>query len=90
MTELEAVRILRSQLSGPSARWDAEAELRARNWPELAIRLAKDEDIGPAGSLDDHNTGQDQERDAVLRRFAPPAPWSRATGHSCGWPNPKY
>lgn len=47
--ELDAARILRSPLSGPSARHDAEAVLTALGWPELAIRLAKNEDIGPAG-----------------------------------------
>jgi hypothetical protein len=50
--ELDAARILRSALSGPSARYDAEAVLVALGWPELAIRLAKGEDIGPAGQAD--------------------------------------
>jgi hypothetical protein len=48
--ELWAVRTLRSPLSGPSARFDAEAILAALRWPALAVRLARNEDIGPAGS----------------------------------------
>jgi hypothetical protein len=47
MTELDAVRILRSPLSGPSARYDAEALLVSRGWADLAIRLARNEDPGP-------------------------------------------
>lgn len=51
MTELDAVRILLSPLSGPSARYDAETLLVSRGWPALAIRLAKGEDIGVAGTV---------------------------------------
>lgn len=47
--ELNAARVLRSPLSGPSARFDAERALIALGWPALAIRLAKNDDIGPAG-----------------------------------------
>jgi hypothetical protein len=49
MTELEAVHILRNPFSGPSARYDAETTLADLGWPPLAIRLARNEDIGPAG-----------------------------------------
>lgn len=51
MSELDAARILGSPLSGPSARYDAEVTLVTLGWSELAIRLAKNEDIGPAGSV---------------------------------------
>lgn len=51
--ELEAVRVLLSPLSGPSARHDAEAVLVALGWPELAIRLAKGEKVGPVPSEQD-------------------------------------
>jgi hypothetical protein len=45
--ELQAARILRSPLSGPSARFDAERTLTDLGWTPLAIRLAKGQDIGP-------------------------------------------
>jgi len=54
MTELEAAQTLHSPLSGPSARFDAEQTLVALGWSPLAIRLAKGEDIGPAGPLGSH------------------------------------
>lgn len=50
MTELEAVRILGSALSGPSERIDAEAELVLLGWRPLAIALAKKENPGPVGA----------------------------------------
>lgn len=43
MTELDAVLILQSSLTGPSQRWDAEAMLVHYGWSELAIKLAKRE-----------------------------------------------
>lgn len=51
MTELEAVQALQSPLSGPSLRIDAERVLIEHLWPELAIRLARRENLGPATSL---------------------------------------
>jgi hypothetical protein len=70
MTELEAARILGSQLSGPSARYDAEATLRALGWSDLAIRLAYRQDIGPAGSLDEADVpaGRNEPGDRTTMR----------------------
>lgn len=51
MTELEAVRVLHSPLSGPSERFDAERVLTDLGWRPLAILLAKSGDgLGPVGS----------------------------------------
>ena len=43
--ELNSVRVLVNSLSGPSARVDAEEMLTMLGWPELAIKLAKGEQI---------------------------------------------